>query len=101
MRTPSIQKTKTANVTVKLEDSERARIKSLADFKKRTPHYIMREAIAKYLEEEELEQRFIAAAEQSLIDYKANGLHISLDELSSWASQLKTNPEAPMPTCHK
>ena len=101
MQTHSTQKTKTANVTVKLEDSERVRIKSLADFKNRTPHYIMREAIAKYLEAEELEQRFITAAEQSLLAYKADGLHISLDELSAWALQIKTLPEAPMPICHK
>lgn len=101
MQTPSIEKHCTANVTVRLEKSDRARIKLLAAVKKRTPHYIMREAIQKYLEAEELEQRFIAAAEESLKEYKINGLHITPEEFSSWATKLKSNPDMPMPICHR
>lgn len=101
MQIPAIEKHRTANVTVKLEESDRARIKLLAALKKRTPHYIMREAIQKYLETEELEQRFITAAEESLKEYKINGLHITLEELSAWATKIKTTPDAPMPTCHE
>ena len=101
MQTPTVAKHRTANVTVKLEESDRERIKSLAAVKKRTSHYIMREAIQKYLEAEELEQRFIEAAEASLKGYKLNGLHITLEEFSEWATKLKTSPDAPAPTCHK
>jgi predicted transcriptional regulator len=100
MQSQTIEKQRTANVTVKLEESDRARIKSLAALKRRTPHYIMREAIQKYLETEELEQRFINAAETSLAEYKTNGLHITLEEFSEWASKLKTSPDATMPICH-
>ncbi|MDO9011090.1 MAG: ribbon-helix-helix protein, CopG family [Gallionella sp.] len=101
MQNHTIEKPRTANVTVKLEESDRARIKSLAAVKKRTPHYLMREAIQKYLEAEESEQRFITAAETSLKEYKLNGLHITLEEFSAWATKLKTNPDAPMPICHR
>lgn len=101
MQTHTPEKSGTANVTVKLDESERTRIKLLAVTKKRTPHYLMREAIQQYLEAEESEQRFIAAAEKSLEEYKAHGLHITLEEFSVWATQLKTNPKAPMPECHK
>lgn len=101
MQSNTIEKQRTANVTVKLEESDRARIKSLAVIKNRTPHYIMREAIQKYLEAEESEQRFINAAEASLEEYKLNGLHITLEEFSDWATKLKTSPDAAMPTCHK
>jgi predicted transcriptional regulator len=97
----TIEKRRTANVTVKLEESDRDRIKSLAAVKNRTPHYLMREAIQKYLEAEELELRFIAAAESSLNEYKLNGLHISLEEFSEWATMLKSSSDAPMPTCHR
>lgn len=100
MQPHTIEKQRTANVTVKLEESDRARIKSLATLKNRTPHFLMREAIQKYLEAEESEQRFINAAETSLADYKTNGLHITLEEFSEWASKLKTCPDAPMPICH-
>ncbi len=78
MQSNTIEKQRTANVTVKLEESDRARIKSLAAIKNRTPHYIMREAIQKYLEAEESEQRFINAADASLEKYKLNGLHITM-----------------------
>jgi predicted transcriptional regulator len=100
MEALTIAKRRTANVTVKLEESDRERIKSLAAVKKRTPHYIMREAIQKYLEAEELELRFINAAEDSLAEYKLNGLHITLEEFSEWAAKLKSTPDAPMPICH-
>lgn len=101
MQIPTIEKHRTANVTVKLEESDRARIKLLAAAKNRTPHYLMREAIQKYLETEESEQRFITAAETSLKEYKLNGLHITLEEFSTWATELKASPDAPMPKCHR
>jgi len=101
MQPSTIEKQRTANVTVKLEESDRARIKSLAAIKNRTPHYLMREAIQKYLEAEELELRFVNAAEASLKEYKLNGLHITLEEFSGWATKLKTSPDAAMPTCHE
>ncbi len=58
MQSQSLAKSKTVNVTVRLEDADRARIKLLAEFKKRTPHYIMLEEITKYLKEV-MEQRFM------------------------------------------
>jgi predicted transcriptional regulator len=100
MSTSTLEKPRTANMTVKLEDSERERLKSIAITKNRTPHFIMREALHKYLEEEEAEQRFIAAAKASLKEYKKTGLHITLDEFGAWAKAIKKNPKAPMPACH-
>lgn len=102
MQTETTTKSHTSkNMTVKLEDSERERVKSLAIAKQRTPHYIMREAIRNYLNEEEAEQRFIAVAKQSLEEFKKNGDHITLDEFSEWVKAKKNNPKASMPICHK
>ena len=97
----ALEKSRTTNVTVKLENSARDRLKSLALAKKRTPHYIMREAIQKYLEEEESEQRFIKAAEKSWGDYEKTGQHITLEEARAWAKKLRKNPKAAIPACHK
>lgn len=102
MQTEPLAQSRTSkNITVKLDDSERERIKVLAAAKKRTPHYLMKEAIQNYLEQEEAEQRFIAAAKQSFEDYKKTGEHITLDEFSAWVKATKSNPEAAMPECHK
>ena len=89
------------NVTVKLDSSERDRLKLLAVSKKRTPHYLMREAIQVYLATEESNARFVAAAQDSLGQYEKTGKHISLDELRAWTKALKKNPKTPMPACHK
>lgn len=94
------QKKRAFNVTVKLDASERERLALIASAKKRTPHYLMKEAIQNYLAQEEAEQRFIAAAKDALSDYKNNGQHITLEEFSAWAKEIRTNPQARMPPCH-
>ena len=59
------EKPRAVNVTVKLEHSERQSLKSLAAAKHRTPHFLMKEAIQRYIEDEEAEQAAIQAAAAS------------------------------------
>ena len=87
-------------VTVKLDPSDRDRIVSLAAMKKRTPHYLMKEAILEYVQREESRQNFIKAAESSFEHYKETGLHITLDEFSTWADEVQQNPNTPLAACH-
>jgi predicted transcriptional regulator len=100
MDTISPQTPQTANLSIKLELADRDRIRALAAYKNRTPHFIMKEAVRKYLEEEEAEQRFIAAAKESRSHYQQTGLHMTHEEFSSWVDQLQTNPKAAPPVCH-
>jgi predicted transcriptional regulator len=95
------EKSGSSNLTVKLDHADRERLKLLAVAKKRTSHYLMREAIQKYLASEEAQQRFIEVAKNSLAEYKKTGSHITLEEFSEWTKALKKNPKAPMPECHK
>jgi predicted transcriptional regulator len=95
LQTPS-----SVNMTVKLDGGDRQRLQVLAATKKRTPHYLMREAIQAYIEKEEAEQNFIAAAEGAWADYEKTGLHITLDEAKTWAKQLDKNPRKKLPACH-
>lgn len=88
------------NATVKLTATERERIKRIASFRKRTPHFIMKEAIQFYLENAEAEASFIRAGEDAWRDYEATGLHITLDEAKKWAKKLKTDRKAAIPKCH-
>ena len=99
MKTTSPEKPNT--VSVKLDPSDRERISVLATTKKRTPHYLMKEAIREYIEREESRQNFINAAERSYEHYKETGLHISLDEFSAWVDDVEKKPDAPMPVCHR
>ena len=100
MNSPTLEKPSTANMSVKLEISERDRIKSLALIKHRSSHYIMKEAIQRYLDEEEAEQQQIAAAGESLDHYKKTGLHVTLDEMKTWLKAKTLDRNTPMPICH-
>ena len=98
---PSIaEKARAGSVTIKLDDADRERIAYLASVKKRTPHYLMKEAILEYVKREEARQNFITAAESSFEHYKETGLHISLDEFSDWVDQVPQDPGAPVPAWH-
>ena len=101
MKTSIAEKPRTGSVTIKLDDADRDRIASLATAKKRTPHYLMKEAILDYVKKEEARQNFIAAAESSFEHYKETGLHITLDEFSHWVDEVQEIPEAPAPACHR
>ena len=100
MKPPAIEKARAGSVSIKLDDADRVRIASLATVKKRTPHYLMKEAILEYVKREEARQNFIAAAESSFEHYKETGLHISLDEFSNWVDDVQQGPGARVPACH-
>ncbi len=101
MKASSTEKTRApATVTIKLDSSERDRIASLARMMKRTPHYLMKEAILEYVKREEARQNFIKAADASFEHFKETGLHITLDEFSAWVDGVQNNPDAPIATCH-
>ena len=100
MKPSSIEKPRTGSVTIKLDNADRDRIASLATAKKRTPHYLMKEAILDYVKKEVTRQNFIVAADSSFVHYKETGFHITLDEFSSWVDRVQETPEAPVPACH-
>lgn len=98
---PTAAKPRTAGtVSLKLDAHERGRIAALASAKKRTPHYLMKEAILDYVCREEARQNFIAAAEASFEHYKETGLHVTLDEFGSWVDAVQTAPDTALPACH-
>ena len=101
MTISSSEKPRNGSVTITLDDTDQDRIATLATAKKRSPHYLMKEAILEYLQKEEARQNFVAAAESSYVHYKETGLHITLDEFDSWVDRVQQDPNTPMPECHK
>lgn len=101
MNTSTTEKRRSSGtVSVKLDPAERGRIAALASMKKRTPHYLMREAILDYVSREESRLNFIAAAESAFEHYKQTGLHVTLDEFSTWVDTVQDNADTPVPACH-
>ena len=101
MKPSAVERARAGSVTIKLDDADRDRIAFLASVKKRTPHYLMKEAILEYVKREEARQNFVAAAESSFEHFKETGLHISLDEFSTWVDQVQQDAGAPAPSCHR
>jgi predicted transcriptional regulator len=96
----ALEKSKASNITIKLDSTHRDRLKSLATAKKRTPHYLMKEAIERYIDAEEAEQAALKIVDNSVSHYEMTGLHITLDEVKTWAKEVKTNRNALLPACH-
>lgn len=94
------EKPRTATVTLKLDTSHRDRLKSLAVAKKRTAHYLMKEAIERYLQAEEAQQAALKGVDDSVAHFEATGLHITLNEFKTWAGDVKANRNAQLPECH-
>lgn len=99
--TLTLQKPTASNVTIKLEASQRERLKLLAAAKKRTSHYLMKEAIERYIQAEEAQQSILKSVDDSIQHFEKTGLHISLDDVKSWSNELKINRNAQLPACHQ
>lgn len=103
MKPPTIPEKarRTGTVSVKLDQSDRERIDLLASTKKRTAHYLIKEAIQEYIRREESRLNFIRAAEESAREFQSTGLHITHEEFDAWLETWGTDTEQPMPLCHK
>lgn len=79
-------------VSLKLEDADRERLTQLAAKTRRTPHYLMREAVLSFLDREEKRIAFREEAEAAWTDYKETGFHLTLDDMESWAKAKSPAP---------
>ncbi|MDP1605970.1 MAG: ribbon-helix-helix protein, CopG family [Rhodocyclaceae bacterium] len=70
-------------VSLKLEQAEHERLKSLADARNRKPHFLMKEAIRQYLDREEARESFKQEALASWQAYQETGQHLTGGEVVS------------------
>lgn len=86
--------------SVKLDDELKGRVKTLAESRRRSTHWILREAIAQYVEREEKREAFRQEAVEAWNNYQATGSHANLDEMTTWLESWGTDDEQPAPRCH-
>ena len=89
-----------AVTSVKLDEALRERIQHLADSRRRSAHWIMREAITQYVEREEQRETYHQDAIQAWGNYKKEGLHLTLEEADNWLAQLENGIDVEPPECH-
>ena len=87
-------------VAIKIEPDIKDRVKRLADARKRTPHWLMREAIYQYVEREEKREAFRQDALKAWDEYQANGLHATMEEADAWMVDLEAGKDIGPPACH-
>jgi predicted transcriptional regulator len=88
-----------AVTSVKLEDELKARVQNLAVARRRSSHWIMREAIAQYVEREEKREAFREETLNAWEEFQATGLHASADDVEKWLSSWGSENEPPAPKC--
>lgn len=87
--------------SLKLDDELKGRVQHLAEIRRRSSHWIMREAIAQYVEREEKREALRHATLNAWEEYQATGLHATADEVEKWLSTWGTDDESAAPECHK
>lgn len=87
-------------VSLKLDQADRDRLKSLADSRHRKPHFLMKEAIRQYLDREEARESLKQEALASWQEYQETGWHLSGEEVMRWLESWGTDQEKAMPDCH-
>ena len=88
-------------VSLKLDQTEHDRLKSLAEARKRKPHFLMKEAISQYLDREEARESFKREALASWREYSETGQHLTGEEAAAWLDTWGSKEEKAMPPCHE
>ena len=87
--------------SVKLDDDMKGRVRHLAEVRKRTSHWIMREAISQYVEREEKREALRLDTLKAWEEFQETGLHATAEEVDQWLESWETDGELPAPQCHK
>ena len=87
--------------SVKLNDDMKERVRLLAEARKRTPHWIMREAIAQYVDREEKREKLRQDTLKAWEEFRESGLHATAEEVDQWLESWGTGNEVSAPECHE
>ena len=91
---------RTAVTSLKLDTEIKARVQRLAVSRRRTPHWILREAVEQYVEREEAREQLRQDALAAWQHYQETGLHVTEAEADRWLAKLESGKRAAPPKCH-
>ena len=84
-------------IGVKIDEETRARLQVLADAMDRSPHWVVKEAIARYLERGEAREQERAEDEARWEHHVLTGEAVSHERVRSWLEALAAGEDAPCP----
>ncbi len=82
---------------VKLDDETCTRLKSLGELKRRSAHWLMREAIREYLDKEERAEARNREADEAWEAYQQTGEFITNEAMTAWFDTWGTSEETLVP----
>lgn len=90
----------TSTTSLKLDTDLKQRVQQLAAARRRSPHWVMREAVEQYVTREEMREQLRQDALAAWNHYQTTGLHATAEEADAWLSKLESGEDAEMPECH-
>jgi predicted transcriptional regulator len=87
--------------SLKLDEETKARLQKLGQMRRRSPHWLMRQAIEEFLGREEAREQLRRDALAAWSEYQTDGLHLTGDEVDAWLARLETGEDAPPPSPHR
>jgi predicted transcriptional regulator len=88
-----------STTSLKLDAVTKERVHRLAVARRRSAHWVMREAVEQYVEREEKREQFRQDALAVWAHYQATGLHVTADKADAWLARLEAGQDAPIPKC--
>jgi predicted transcriptional regulator len=88
-----------STTSVKLDIRTKERVRRLAAARRRSPHWVMREAIEQYVEREEKREQFRQDALAAWAHYQTTGLHATAEQADAWLARLEAGKDAAPPKC--
>ncbi len=89
-----------STTSLKLDTQLKERVQRLAESRRRSAHWIMREAVEEYVAREEKREQFRLDALAAWDHYQTTGLHVSAEEADGWLAKLEAGEDAEAPECH-
>src|SRR6266702_1837423 len=90
----------TSTTSLKLDSEIKDRVQRLAEARRRSAHWIMREAIAEYVAREEKREQFRLDTLAAWEEDERTGLHLTEQEADEWLTKLVEGKNVPVPECH-
>jgi predicted transcriptional regulator len=89
-----------STTSLKLDSELKERVQRLASVRRRSAHWVMREAVEQYVSREEKHEQLRQDALAAWSHYQTTGLHATAEEADAWLAKLEAGDDAETPECH-
>ena len=89
-----------STTSLKLENELKDRVQRLAQSRRRSAHWIMREAVEQYVTREEQREQIRQDALAAWGHYQATSLHATAEEADAGLARLEKGEDSEAPECH-